>query len=135
MLFENLSEGQTRKKTFVITPAVYDGFVACFGDRNPLHIDKDYAASKGFAGKVMHGAIVSGFISTFIGMEFPGAGSLIQSVRVEYKSPSFLNDALSLEAVVEQKIDAVRTVVLKMTVQNETQKRLSAVARVQVGLP
>jgi acyl dehydratase len=36
-----------------------------------LHIDDDYARSKGFKQKVMHGNILCGFLSRFVGELLP----------------------------------------------------------------
>ncbi len=131
--FEQIQEGSKVERHYKMTDAVYRALVDNFGDKNPLHTDENYARAKGFSGRVMHGAILNGFISHFIGMEFPGANAIIQSVSVEYKKPNFLNDDLHFEAVVEQKVEAVRTLVLKFNIHNQTQDYLAAKARVQVG--
>lgn len=132
--FDELREGQAARQEYAISDKVYEGFLAAFGDRNALHVDESYAAAKGFPGKVMHGAILNGFISAFVGMRFPGKNSLLQSVKIDFKRPNFLNDTVALEAIVEQKVESVRTVVLKVTIRNLTRNYDCASARVQVGM-
>lgn len=132
--FEEISEGRKIIKEYEITQAVYDCFLGAFGDYNSLHTNEEYAVAKGFSSKVMYGAVLNGFISEFVGMEFPGENSILQSVQVEFKKPNYLNDRLRFEAAVEQKIDAVKTVVLKFEIYNMTRSYLAAKARVQVGM-
>ena len=101
---------------------------------NQLHTDDDYAVSCGFDSKIMQGAILNGFISHFIGMEFPNKNTVIQSVDIKFKRPSYLNDCLKLEAIVDQKSEAVKIVILKIAVMNVSQQYIAAKAKVQIGL-
>jgi len=132
--FEGLREGQEARGRYLITPEVYEGFLRVFGDLNPLHVDARYAGSKGFPGVVMHGAILNGFISHFVGMVLPGKRTLIHSVKVEFKKPTFMGDELSILGRVEQKVDALHCVVLRLEINNETRGEIAALARVQAGL-
>ena len=60
-------KGQEFSHTFQVTESVYRGFIEIFKDKNPLHTDEAFARSKNFQGKVMHGNILNGFLSYFIG--------------------------------------------------------------------
>lgn len=131
---DQIYEGQKIQKSFRISADIYEHFLQGFSDHNPLHIDEPYAVSKGFLGKVMHGAILNGFISNFIGMEFPGYNTVIQSVNIDFKQPNYLDDQILLEGEVEQKVESVRTIVIKILVNNLTQNYVSARAKVQVGI-
>ena len=132
--FQDIGEGVKIAKTYGITHEVYEGFINTFGDKNSLHVDNSYAVSHGFDAKVMQGAILNGFISHFIGMEFPCANTVIQSVDIAFKQPNYLGDELNFEAVVDQKSDAVRTIVLKITITNVSRQQVAAKAKVQIGL-
>lgn len=132
--YQDVSVGAKLRHDYVITPAVYENFLAAFQDRSPIHVDEAYAQKSGFGGKVMHGAILNGFLSHFIGMIFPGRPGLLLSVDLRFVQPSFLGDALRLEAVVSQKLDSQKVVVLDVTFQNETQANTAARGRVQVRL-
>ena len=132
--FEDIKEGVKYIKEYQITPEVYNGFIDTFGDKNRLHADDNYAVSNGFDAKVMQGAILNGFLSHFIGMEFPCKNTIIQSVNIEFKQPNYLGDQLKLEAIVDQKSEAVKTVILKVTITNLSQQYVTAKAKVQIGL-
>ncbi len=131
---ENISEGQIFQKEFHLNQTVYDHFLEAFSDNNPLHTNDAYAQSKGFSARVMHGAILNGFISHFVGMTLPLKNTVLHSVQIEFKKPNYLNDRILLEAKVGQKVEAVKTIVLEIKINNLTRDYLSAKAKVQVGV-
>ena len=128
----DLAEGMLAERTYTVTPAVYDSFLCAFGDRSPIHGDAAYAALRGFEGPVMHGAILNGFVSHFVGMVFPGANSLLLSVELRYAEPTYLGDTLELRAQCVQKFDAKQVVVLHVAFFNQTRGLSAATGRVQV---
>jgi len=132
--YRDIESGAKASHDYVITSEVYDHFLAAFHDCSPVHVDEEFARSRGFAGRVMHGSLLNGFVSHFVGMYFPGKFSLLLSADLRFLNPSFLGDTIHLEAVVSQKMDARQVVVLDMTLNNSTQGHLAARGRVQVML-
>jgi len=128
-------EGFRTEHLYTITPVVYERFVAAFADANRLRIDDGFAQRRGFPERVMHGAILNGFISHFVGVHFPGDGSLLHSVRTQYKSPCHLGDQARIEASVTQVSEAVGVVTMELVLTNLTRSRVAAKAKVQVGVP
>ena len=47
-------------------------FINLSGDKNPLHIDEQYAVQNGFESTVVHGFLICAKISGLIGMLLPG---------------------------------------------------------------
>lgn len=132
--YNDIAEGMKKSATYCISEDVLARFVALFGDINPVHVDDIVAQEHGFRSRVAHGAILNGFISHFIGVEFPGQNALLQSVKIQYKSPNYIGDEVTLETEVAQKVDAVRVVVMNIQVVNTTQSLVSAIAVAQIGL-
>lgn len=130
--FEAIPEGATASFEYVISEEVYEAFLRAFRDNSPIHVDEAYAVSCGFAGKVMHGSLLNGFLSHFVGVHFPGRLSLLLSSDLRFAQPSYLGDVIRLEAVVAQKMEANRVVVLNVTFQNQTRNCVAARGRVQV---
>lgn len=130
--YSEIAVGAKHSHDYVITAETRQHFLAAFEDRSPVHVDEDYAVARGFKGCVMHGAILNGFISHFIGMHFPGKYSLLLAVDLRFSNPSYLEDAIHLEMVVTQKLDTRSIVVLDATLTNTTQNYLAARARIQV---
>jgi acyl dehydratase len=132
--FSDIRIGQTKSRRYLLTKDVYGNFLAAFGDTNPLHIDDGFAKKKGFKSKVMHGAILNGFISHFIGVCFPGRHALLQSVSIQYRAPVYLGDALLLRCRVEHKSKAAKTLSFKMTWYRTAPEEPVATAKAQVGM-
>ena len=119
---------------YTITSAIYEGFLRAFQDRSPIHVDDDYARARGFRGAVMHGAILNGFVSHFVGMVFPGSHSLLLSVELRFSRPCYLGEQLRLTGKVAQKVDAQQVVVLHLGFFSATQGLAIASGRAQVKL-
>ena len=130
--YRDIAEGQRETFDYPITPEVYGRFLEAFQDHSPIHVDEAFARSKGFAGRVMHGSILNGFVSHFVGMWFPGRFSLLLSVDLRFSQPSFLGDVIRLESVVSQKMDSRDIVILDVTLTNLTRNQLAARGRIQV---
>ena len=132
--YPDISVGMKVSHGYAITPAVYEKFLAAFQDHSPVHVDEAYARQSGFDGRVMHGALLNGFLSHFVGMIFPGKPSLLLAVDLRFSQPSFLGDALQLEATVSQKLDSQNVIVLDVTFKNQTRNTIAARGRAQIKL-
>jgi len=130
--FEDLREGERCVVEYLLTSEIYLGFLQIFDDRNPMHVDESAARRSGFDGKVMHGGILNGFLSHFVGMHLPGKRSLLLSSEISFLQPCYEGDRLRFEGVIDQKMEAQRVVVLKFSVSRLS--RAVAKGRVQVRL-
>ena len=130
--YERISVGTEVTHEYAITPDVYEGFLGAFGDRSPVHVDDTYARERGYESRVMHGSILNGFVSHFVGMRYPGRRSLLLSVDLRYANPSYLGDDIRVRAAVTQKSDAQRVVVLTFVIDNVTRGTRAATGRAQV---
>lgn len=99
--------------TFIVSTEVWQTFVDVFGDRNPLHVDAAAAKAAGFAGRVMHGNILGGFISFFVGQRLPRADVMILSQSIKYAQPVYLGDRLEFSATVTDVFESVNAVELR----------------------
>lgn len=130
MLFK---QNDTFEKHFLVSEKICDGFIKTFNDRNPLHVDNAYAVGKGFKGRVMHGNILNGFLSYFIGECLPVKNVIIHSQDIRYNHPVYLNDELYFEATVIGVHEAVKAIEFKFKFINS---ELIAVSRgkFQIGI-
>lgn len=111
--FSDLPLGARFRQRYVVTEAVYEKFLEVFGDSSPLHVEDEVAVACGFERRLVHGATLNGFISNFVGMNFPGRRSLELGVEIEYVQATYIGDVLVLEAVVKERLEARSVVVLK----------------------
>lgn len=123
----------TFDKLFIVSPEIYAGFIKLFKDKNPLHTDENFAKTKGFKGRVMHGNILHGFISYFIGECLPVKNVIIHSQKIEFKNAVYINDELHFKAVITGIYESVNTVEFKYYFENATSS-IVAKGQIQIGL-
>lgn len=128
-----MQQGDIFTKDYIVTEAVYKGFIEIFSDRNPLHTDKVFAGKFGMPEVVMHGNILNGFLSHFIGEELPQKNVIIHSQSINFYKPVFLNDALSMQAEIVSYSEAVKTYLLNFIFRKQSGLRV-AKGTIQIGL-
>lgn len=125
--------GDKFKENFVVTDKVYSGFIKIFRDDNPLHTDDKFALVKEFKGKVMHGNILNGFLSYFIGVCLPTKDVIIHSQEIQFKGPVYLEDKLDLITEVIGVYESVNAIEFKFSFKNKESKTV-AKGKFQIGL-
>lgn len=121
-----LQLNQKFQHQFQIDDKIYNGFITVFNDRNALHINEEFAQNKGFRSKVMHGNILNGFLSFFIGELLPTENVMILSQHINFKNPVYLDDVLNFEAVVDEQSEAVQVNTFKFKFINAENKTVAA---------
>ena len=119
---------------FIVDKKVYQGFLNTFNDSNPLHVDEDFAQKKGFLHKVMHGNILGGFLSFFIGECLPLKNVVIHSQSIKYMKPVYLNDLLVLETKVSNVHQSVNVVEFTFSFKNHVSDEVVAKGKIQIGI-
>ena len=121
------------ERTFLLTDKIYGGFIEIFQDKNPLHTNEQFAIEKGFKERVMHGNILNGFLSHFIGECLPTKDVIIHMQSIQFKNPVYLNDKLLFEAIVTEVHESVNAIEFKFSFKNESFKEL-AKGKIQIGI-
>ncbi len=130
---ERLHVGQRFERSYHLSPAVYEGFIELFADRNPLHTDEAFARERGFEGRVMHGNILNGFLSHFVGEGLPMKNVVIQSQSIHFHRPVYLGEPLSLKVEVKGIHESVSTFELKFRFLNAAGEKVAR-GTLQIGL-
>ena len=82
---------KTISETYIYT------FAGISGDFNPVHINKLEAEKSIFGRQVAHGILGASFISTVIGMQLPGPGTIYMKQSLEFKAPIYIGDTVTAE--------------------------------------
>jgi 3-hydroxybutyryl-CoA dehydratase len=127
-----MKEGDTFEIEYTVTPEIYQAYIHFFSDRNPLHTDEDFAKQKGFSSVVMHGGILTGFLSNFIGERLPIKNVIIQSYKIAFAKPVYLNAVLTLKAVVTGVFESVNCVVIKYSFEKD--KTVFGKGEISIGI-
>ena len=65
-------------------------------DKNPLHLDNEFAKSTIFRKRIIHGMLVSSLFSGVIANELPGIGSIYLSQSLNFKKPIYFNQEINI---------------------------------------
>ncbi len=90
--FEDLSVGQEASVSNLVTADVIGAFAVLSGDRNPVHVDAEYAATTIFKERIAHGMLSAAYISAVFGMQLPGPGAIYISQTLNFKAPVKIGD-------------------------------------------
>ena len=112
--YEELEIGMSHETLHTITEADIDAFANVSGDRNPLHMDEDYAKTTIFKGRIAHGALTASYISGILGNDLPGPGAIFTDLALQFKRPVRIGDEVTARAEISEKIDKGSRVTLKV---------------------
>jgi len=93
--FEELALGMEASYTHTVSADDIDTFAALTGDRNPLHLDQDFAAGTMFKGRIAHGMLTAAYISVIFGTKLPGPGAIYLSQSLNFRAPVRIGDEVT----------------------------------------
>ncbi len=70
-------------------------FAGITGDFNPVHIDEVYASNTIFKKRIVHGMLVSSFISTVLASKIPGEGTIYVGQELKFTRPVYIGDTIT----------------------------------------
>jgi phosphotransacetylase len=73
------------------------------GDINPAHVDPDYAMSSRFREVIGHGMWSGALISTVLGTEFPGPGTIYLGQSLRFRRPVKVGDTITIKVTAKEK--------------------------------
>lgn len=85
-----------------VTAKDVETFSQLSGDRNPLHIDAEYARATEYGRPIVHGAFLVGLVSRVLGMHIPGERSLLLSLSVKFPKPLFYPARVQVRGCLKQ---------------------------------
>ena len=89
-------------------------FAGITGDLNPAHTNQVAAQQSMFKGRIAHGILISGFISTCLGMQLPGPGTIYLSQNLRFTAPVYFGDTITAE------VEAIEVITEKNRVKFKT---------------
>ena len=101
IVIEDLEVGMSRHLQKQITDEDIQMFATVSTDRNPVHLDDDYAQDTIFEGRIAHGMLTAGLISAVIGEQLPGHGTVYLGQTLKFLAPVRPGDMVRAEVTVE----------------------------------
>ncbi|MGJ8610686.1 MAG: MaoC family dehydratase [Octadecabacter sp.] len=84
---EDIEIGMSRSLRKIVTDRDIELFAEVSTDRNPVHLDDDYAQDTIFEGRIAHGMLTAGLISAVIGEQLPGHGTVYLGQTLKFLAP------------------------------------------------
>jgi acyl dehydratase len=81
------------KHEFLFTQEDIIKFAEVTGDKNPVHLDANYAATTMFKVPIMHGMLGASLFSKVFGTLFPGEGTIYLKQSLAFLKPMFVDTA------------------------------------------
>lgn len=109
---EDLEVGMCRTLRKQITDRDIELFAEVSTDRNPVHLDEEYAQQTTFEGRIAHGMLTAGLVSAVIGEQLPGHGTIYMGQTLKFMAPVRPGDTVLAEVTVREINYAKRRVTL-----------------------
>ena len=106
--FEDLEAGMEASFAKKVSEADIIGFAEVTGDKNPVHLDADFASRTIFKERIAHGMLTASYISAVFGMELPGPGVIYISQTLNFKAPVKIGDEVVAKVKVAELFPAKR---------------------------
>ena len=93
--FAELSVGMQDSLSHTVTREDVERFADVTGDRNPIHLDDDFARGSKFGKTIAHGMFGAGLISAVLGTKLPGPGNMYMEQTLRFLKPVFIGDTVT----------------------------------------
>lgn len=95
---EEIEVGMSVSYSQTITDADIKAFAGISGDRNPIHLDENYANNSRFKKRIAHGMMTASYFSALFGTKIPGEGCVYTYQSLNFKKPVYIDD--TVEAII-----------------------------------
>ncbi|HNV06659.1 MAG TPA: MaoC family dehydratase [Petrotogaceae bacterium] len=132
MKYAEIPSGYVFEAKKIITAHMVDTFAQITGDKNPIHLDEEFAKTTVFGRRIAHGILTIGLVSEVLGMEFPGKGTVYMKQDAKFLKPVYLDEEITVRVAVKEKIDEkFRLVLTTQVIKSDGQLAVDGEALVQ----
>jgi acyl dehydratase len=118
--FSQIKIGDQSAYTTTVTKEDIRDFARISGDNNPVHLSEEFARATVFGGIIAHGMLAASYISTVLGTQYPGPGTIFLGLNaVNFLSPVRPGDDITTTVTVTQKHPTKPIVTLSCACTNQ----------------
>lgn len=103
--FDEINVGDTAELVRTLTAQDIDAFAVVSGDVNPAHVDAAFAQDDIFHKVIGHGMWGGALISTVLGIQLPGPGTIYLDQSLKFLKPVGVGDTVTVRVTVTEKHD------------------------------
>lgn len=120
--FDEIRVGESASMERRLTMDDIKLFAVMSGDVNPAHVDEDFAKSSRFQQVIAHGMWGGALLSTLLGTQLPGPGTIYLGQTLRFKAPVMLGDLLRVSVQAMEKNEANHRIKFHCLCQNQEGK-------------
>ncbi len=117
--FDEIEVGDTASLVRTLTYRDIEVFAVMSGDVNPMHVDAAFAKSDMVHQVVAHGMWGGALISTLLGTQLPGPGTIYLDQSLRFARPVLLGDTVTVTVTVKEKNAAKKRLLLDCRATNQ----------------
>ena len=117
--FDEIKPGDTASLVRILTHKDIELFAIMSGDINPTHLDDAFAKSDMFHKVVAHGMWSGALISTVLGTQLPGPGTVYVDQSLHFQGAIGLGDTITVTVKVRDKIEGTHRVIFDCRAVNQ----------------
>ena len=96
----DLHIGDTFSTKRLVTDELIRKFAEVSGDRNPIHLDEEFAKTTRFGKRIAHGMLSGALISAVLGNKFKDRKIVYLSQSMKFTAPVFIDDTVTATATI-----------------------------------
>ena len=108
MEINEIEIGMSESYSQTISESDVKAYAGISGDRNPVHMDEEYAEKSRYKKRIAHGMISSSLFSALFGTKLPGPGCVYVNQSLNFKRPVYIGDTVTAIITVT-KIDEIKS--------------------------
>ena len=70
-------------------------------DKNPIHLDSNFASKTNFGRKIVHGMLIASLFSGLLGEKLPGKGTIYLGQTITFIKPVFINEEVTASVEIQ----------------------------------
>lgn len=117
--FDEIAVGDSASLDRTLAQRDIELFAAMSGDVNPAHMDPAYAQTDIFHRVIAHGMWGGALVSTVLGTELPGPGTIYLSQDLHFRAPVDLGDTITVTVTARAKNPAKHRIVFDCRCTNQ----------------
>jgi phosphate acetyltransferase len=117
--YDEIRIGDSSSLTRTLMPEDVKLFAILTGDFNPAVVDPAFSESGMFREVIAHGMWSGSLISTVLGTQFPGPGTILIDQTLHFARPVTIGDVITVTVTAKQKFDHNRHVVFDCVCTNQ----------------
>ena len=123
-IFDEIDIGDTASVEHMLTQKDIQLFAVMSGDVNPAHLDEEYARSDMFHEIIAHGMWGGSLISTVLGTQLPGPGTIYLGQTFRFLKPVGIGDTVTARVTVKEKDEKKKRLILDCVCLNQDGKEV-----------